>query len=327
MIRDCSVSEDDPQEQDLLADIDRKRDHDTIDETWPDELDSSWTNEAENTHFHFVDLVANPEQYTGYKGTSPHAIWDTVYRYNVFVSPDHEDDEAGVEAMRTEHKVFYKLISGIHASISSHITAQYFLNEEEARVDGSVKPVWGPHLDEHRRRFVSHPHRTSNLHFVYLVVLRALDVSSAFLDAYNYDTGHEDDRTTKHLVKELLSSRHKWPLSLDEGSVFQESDGAELLRQFRSRVYNISRVMDCVGCERCRLWGKLQFMGLGTALRILYAPDRQIVFASLHRNHVVALVNLAARLSHSVRSTRLLGGLVAHEHGDTQLDYLSFIEK
>lgn len=31
--------------------------------------------------------------------------------------------------------------------------------------------------------------------------------------------------------------------------------------------------MDCVGCEKCRLWGKLQVLGLGTALKILFAAD------------------------------------------------------
>lgn len=32
-----------------------------------------------------------------------------------------------------------------------------------------------------------------------------------------------------------------------------------------------SALMDCVGCEKCRLWGKLQVLGLGTALKILFS--------------------------------------------------------
>lgn len=31
--------------------------------------------------------------------------------------------------------------------------------------------------------------------------------------------------------------------------------------------------MDCVGCEKCRLWGKLQVLGLGTALKILFSVN------------------------------------------------------
>lgn len=33
--------------------------------------------------------------------------------------------------------------------------------------------------------------------------------------------------------------------------------------------------MDCVGCEKCRLWGKLQVLGLGTALKILFSVDSE----------------------------------------------------
>lgn len=31
--------------------------------------------------------------------------------------------------------------------------------------------------------------------------------------------------------------------------------------------------MDCVGCDKCRLWGKLQTQGLGTALKILFSEN------------------------------------------------------
>lgn len=31
--------------------------------------------------------------------------------------------------------------------------------------------------------------------------------------------------------------------------------------------------MDCVGCEKCRLWGKLQVLGMGTALKILFSVN------------------------------------------------------
>lgn len=42
-------------------------------------------------------------------------------------------------------------------------------------------------------------------------------------------------------------------------------------------IYNFpwhcSAMMDCVGCEKCRLWGKLQVLGLGTAMKILFSVD------------------------------------------------------
>ena len=31
--------------------------------------------------------------------------------------------------------------------------------------------------------------------------------------------------------------------------------------------------MDCVGCDKCRLWGKVQTTGLATALKVLFELD------------------------------------------------------
>ena len=59
--------------------------------------------------------------------------------------------------------------------------------------------------------------------------------------------------------------------------------------------------MDCVGCEKCRLWGKLQVLGLGTALKILMTPERAPL-GPLERNEVIALVNTLAQLVKSVEA-------------------------
>mmetsp|Transcript_20462 Transcript_20462/g.62291 ORF Transcript_20462/g.62291 Transcript_20462/m.62291 type:complete len:117 (+) Transcript_20462:1544-1894(+) len=56
--------------------------------------------------------------------------------------------------------------------------------------------------------------------------------------------------------------------------------------------------MDCVGCEKCRLWGKLQIMGIGTAFKVLFADDPAAV--ELHRNEIIALINLAHQVAKSV---------------------------
>lgn len=31
--------------------------------------------------------------------------------------------------------------------------------------------------------------------------------------------------------------------------------------------------MDCVGCDKCRLWGKVQTTGLATAMKVLFELD------------------------------------------------------
>lgn len=48
--------------------------------------------------------------------------------------------------------------------------------------------------------------------------------------------------------------------------MFGTNEGLELEREFKSHFRNISRIMDCVGCEKCRLWGKLQITGTSFAI-------------------------------------------------------------
>ena len=41
----------------------------------------------------------------------------------------------------------------------------------------------------------------------------------------------------------------------------------------QSAFHNITRIMDCVGCEKCKMWGKLQLLGIATSLKILFSAD------------------------------------------------------
>ncbi|VDN09038.1 unnamed protein product [Dibothriocephalus latus] len=61
----------------------------------------------------------------------------------------------------------------------------------------------------------------------------------------------------------------------DETQLFPDAaeDMLQLKTEFRQHFYNISRIMDCVGCDKCKLWGKIQTQGMGTALKILFSGD------------------------------------------------------
>lgn len=72
-----------------------------------------------------------------------------------------------------------------------------------------------------------------------------------------------------------------------------------LKAEFRERFRNVSRIMDCVGCDKCRLWGKLQTSGYGTALKVLFEFDENESF-HLRRTEVVSLVVTLQRLSYSI---------------------------
>lgn len=94
------------------------------------EVDNPWTNddETDNGEMTYVNLLLNPERYTGYTGPSARRIWDAVYSENC---PKYASGE-----ICQEKKVLYKLISGLHSSISIHIAADYLLDE--------TKTLWVP---------------------------------------------------------------------------------------------------------------------------------------------------------------------------------------
>ncbi|CAI8018827.1 ERO1-like protein alpha [Geodia barretti] len=73
----------------------------------------------------------------------------------------------------------------------------------------------------------------------------------------------------------------------------------QLKEAFRAHFRNITRIMDCVGCSKCKLWGKLQVHGIGTALKILFSGKKSTKF-TLRRREVVALFNVLGRFSSSI---------------------------
>ncbi|GMG56502.1 unnamed protein product [Ambrosiozyma monospora] len=58
--------------------------------------------------------------------------------------------------------------------------------------------------------------------------------------------------------------------------------------------------MDCVHCDRCRLWGKVQTTGYGTALKVLFEED--LTQLDVSKIELVALINTFDRVSRTVES-------------------------
>lgn len=54
------------------------------------------------------------------------------------------------------------------------------------------------------------------------------------------------------------------PIPFHEGRLWQSADAGALKRQLQGHFRNMTSIMDCVGCEKCKMWGKLQFLGAHT---------------------------------------------------------------
>ncbi|XP_018583314.2 ERO1-like protein alpha isoform X1 [Scleropages formosus] len=278
-----------------------------------------------------VDLLLNPERFTGYKGPEAWKIWNSIYEENCFkpytvkrplnpmVSYTREHEEKAfyrwLEGLCVEKRAFYRLVSGLHTSINVHLSARYLL------ADNWYEKKWGRNVSEFQQRFDANltegegPKRLRNLYFLYLIELRALAKVLPFFEqpAFQLYTGQpEYDKDVKSALLEVLRLARSFPLHFDETSLFagDKSEAAELKEDFKKTFRNISRIMDCVGCFKCRLWGKLQTQGLGTALKIMFS-ERQIEALpkstgskpgfQLTRQEIVALFNAFGRISTSVR--------------------------
>lgn len=212
-------------------------------------------------------------------------------------------DMSSINGICTEHRVFYRLVSGLHSSINIHLSSNYLLSEKSDFL--SKTGVWGPNIDEFIQRFG--PDSTDdegqywlrNLYFLYIVELRALAKAANYLRNENYFTGDEDqDKEVKMAIKDLLNVIESFPSHFQEKLLFAESLSADKLKaEFKERFRNISKIMDCVGCDKCRLWGKLQVQGLGTALKIL--------FSGKFDNEVAATVKTREQLAQEEKDLKL----------------------
>jgi hypothetical protein len=326
-----------------------------------DELDSEGV---------YVDLLSNPERFTGYAGDSSTRVWKAIYEENCFtpipfIDPSRPSFEPGgtgfVDLSSTsspfssagggligggwgesekrlvgslagprdppmsmfdqetclEKRVFYKVISGLHASISTHICDDYLdLKTGE----------WKPNLQCFITRIGQHPERLENMYFTYVLLLRALTRSTtntiggenSLLKTLKETTttSSEETEETRNQLKDLLNLAQNCPATFDENSMFsnnnndqqqQQGGGGEisLKSEFKQHFRNVSLIMDCVGCDKCRLWGKLQITGIGTALKLLFSSSEQEQDGGgdavvLSRSEVVAFINTLHRLSESL---------------------------
>jgi ERO1-like protein alpha len=240
----------------------------------------------------YIDLLRNPEQFTGYKGTSANRIWSKIYSELCF-SPEKEGD------LCLEQKTLNRIVSGLHSSITIHVTRNYLLQEEN--IFKGMPAVWGPNYMEFKRRFDPSltgglgPEWLRNVYYLYLVQLRAIAKAGQVLNSVHYT----DPETAKQ-VASLVTALQVFKSSLEEEEeMFNPKDLSklEMLAQVRSKFRDISHLMDCMGCERCKVWGKLQVTGIGTALKVLVTPVSEL---RLSRHEVVALINGFARVSTSI---------------------------
>ncbi|KAG2015449.1 endoplasmic oxidoreductin-1 [Coprinopsis cinerea AmutBmut pab1-1] len=272
----------------------------------------------DHTEGDYYDLQLVPERYTGYSGQDARRVWRAIYEENCFglselnlmtgkspapvslpdtmIEPLHMDGQES-DGHCLEKRVYYKVISGLHTSISIHICHEW-LNQTTGE--------WGPNLQCFIDRVASHPERLKYIYFDTILMLRAVSRLAPYLESYDYcSTGSQIDDASTHEYLGKITDIAKVAGKFDEGVLFRGENANILKEEFKTHFRNVTRIMDCVGCDKCRLWGKIQTMGVATALKVLFELDETALSPQSHvlqRTEIVALMNTLFRFSESLKA-------------------------
>ncbi|KAL3906745.1 MAG: hypothetical protein SGARI_003861, partial [Bacillariaceae sp.] len=167
-------------------------------------------NEGDGTKL--VNLDLNPERNTYYNGTH---IWKAIYEENCITT----------EESCLEERVLYRLLSGMHTSTTLSIAENYYPpSKRHNRTDYEPNPTY------FMKKFQDHPDHIRNLHFSYVVMLRAIKKASDYLYNYEIKSGNVmEDEAARILLKRLLDTTIMRSCSnvfsaFDESVMFQEDD-------------------------------------------------------------------------------------------------------
>eukprot|EP00929_Paragymnodinium_shiwhaense_P101495 TRINITY_DN64640_c0_g1_i1.p1 TRINITY_DN64640_c0_g1~~TRINITY_DN64640_c0_g1_i1.p1 ORF type:complete len:482 (+),score=38.93 TRINITY_DN64640_c0_g1_i1:696-2141(+) len=284
------------------------------------------------------NLLENPEQFTGY-GTllddkSAAKIWESMYTDKICLTSCSDDTELEADPAK---RLVYRVVSGLHASVNTHISMHYGFyddsNEPATRDnwDNARNLRFAPWKDLFDHRVGQHEDRIRNMHFVFTLLTRALRQLGPHLDKL-LDVGSKgcsacasQRQATQKLLQELVSPPADAPAecdailqAFDTGALFpvNNASASELKADIMRRFRRMGELMTCVGCDRCKLWGSLQFHAARVALGILLddGTDDDVGgdvdqfdvprLSTIKPNDVVALVNALAQLSKSIDQVR-----------------------
>jgi ERO1-like protein alpha len=114
--------------------------------------------DEENDEGEYFDVSSNVESYTNYNGS---AVWQLVYEQSCFGGnePNRELCE--------EEQLLYRIVSGLHTSISTHLSTLYAPAANPALEWARPQQTFVFNESEYRKRVMAHPERFNNMLFLY----------------------------------------------------------------------------------------------------------------------------------------------------------------
>lgn len=271
-------------------------------DAWGAWLGVGFENASEKDEAEYVDLIQNPEGNTGYSGPRASSIWKAIFHENCL--PFAEKDECHA------FKFPKTLFSGLHTSILMHVATNFYRDTELsspnhfAGIYNNPNISFLPNCKMFLSRVAPRNENIENLHVTYQFVLKSIQLAqSAFLEnlsSYNSGDVHEETDDDKRLKVQLMKLFEEEAVAFNcfHEKKLTENAPPKTVDEVLLLFSNVTRLMDCVECQKCRIWGKLETKGLATAFRIIFGEGK----ISLDRAEKVALINLARQLSFSVNS-------------------------
>lgn len=266
-----------------MRDIDMEE-HDFILDDWV-----RWDMPTED----YYDILQFPESFTNYDGST---VWRFIHDRICFSGDEEEEWKAD----------FNKAVSGLHSLISCQVISG--IEEKIKSGEDMSEDLWTDPVAEFKRRLSpsgENQQALQNLYFTYMLILKAVSEARDRL-LRDCESG-KIDTSSATCLKSILS----FPL-LDNPSIsvassklhdhaVKDVNAVNALWEARMRTRELTRIMNCVQCNKCKLHGKISVLGMSAAFQILLGrsgmggdPSR------IHRVELAALMSLLAKFSEAV---------------------------
>lgn len=148
-------------------------------------------------------------------------------------------------------------------------------------------------LDE---RVLNHNDRVDNLFFLHSILINAFFKAWKIIERFEIYTGNKtEDIQTRNLLDNLLGMKkleNYYSEGIKDSENIKKFFNSDKLDQIKMRFRNISKIMDCVSCQKCKLYGKLQIYGFATVLKILFSDGDNL---KLKRNELISFINVVGK--------------------------------
>jgi hypothetical protein len=242
----------------------------------------------------YVNLENNKEGFTGYQGQN---IWKAIYNENCFLSEG--------EKMCLEKKIFFKIISGYHANVNLNICSGIKDNNNNNKYndkDNYSDYSYINLINNLMKNILEHKDRINNLFFLHSLFINAFIKSNDALNNLDISTGLEnEDLKAKNILKKIQEKNEifkNFTERINNSRSIKKFFEYEKINELKMRFRNISEIVNCVSCQKCRLHGKMQIYGIATMLKILYSKQNII---ELNRNELIAFVNTFYKITRSIK--------------------------